>query len=66
MTPPFYSRYEARLHPGQLTLVPLRDGEMTLSVLVSTVIHLSDGDTRVQKCNDSDTFSLITHKNEYQ
>lgn len=66
-----WMKYEAQLHPGQLTLVPLRswgttDGEMTPSMPVSTVIHLSNGDTRVQKLNDSDTFSLITHKNEYQ
>ncbi|XP_070766720.1 uncharacterized protein [Enoplosus armatus] len=64
-------KYEVQLHPGQLTLVPLRrrvpaDGEVTSSVSVSTVIHLSDGDTSVQKPPSSDTFTLITHKNEYQ
>ncbi|GLD50442.1 formin-like protein 13 isoform X2 [Lates japonicus] len=65
------SRYEVQLHPGQLTLVPYRsrgptDGEVTSSVPVSIVIHLSDGDTRVQKPHSLDTFTLITHKNEYQ
>lgn len=35
-------------------------------VPVSTVIHLSDGDTKVQKPPNFDTFTLITHKNEYQ
>ncbi|KAK2851872.1 hypothetical protein Q5P01_008148 [Channa striata] len=61
-------KYEAQLHPGQLTLVPCGDagGQATSSVLESFVIHLSDGDTRVQKPQASDTFTLITHKNEYQ
>ncbi|XP_018546178.1 uncharacterized protein LOC108892814 isoform X2 [Lates calcarifer] len=64
-------KYEVQLHPGQLTLVPYRsrgptDGEVTSSVPVSIVIHLSDGDTRVQKPHSLDTFTLITHKNEYQ
>ncbi|CAG6021896.1 unnamed protein product [Menidia menidia] len=64
-------KYEAQLHPGQLTLVPLRqrapaDGELTSSVPRSIVIHLSDGDTSVQKPHGTDTFTLITHKNEYQ
>lgn len=68
---PFCYRYEVQLHPGQLTLVPFRqrgpaDGEVTSSVPVSTVIHLSDGDTSVQAPHGSDTFTLITHKNEYQ
>ncbi|XP_036958856.1 uncharacterized protein LOC119022273 [Acanthopagrus latus] len=45
-------KYEVKLHPGQLTLVPFRrrgpaDGEAPPTVPVSTVIHLSDGDTRV-------------------
>ncbi|KAM8754358.1 uncharacterized protein AB9X84_011204 [Acanthopagrus schlegelii] len=64
-------KYEVKLHPGQLTLVPFRrrgpaDGEAPPTVPVSTVIHLSDGDTRVQKPPNFDTFTLITHKNEYQ
>ncbi|XP_030589439.1 formin-like protein 13 [Archocentrus centrarchus] len=66
-----WAKYEAQLLPGQLTLVPLKgwdpaDGEMTSSVPVSTVIHLSDGDTCVQKLHGFNTFTLITHKNEYQ
>lgn len=32
----------------------------------SIVIHLSDGDTSVQKAQVTDTFILNTHKNEYQ
>ncbi|XP_044067459.1 formin-like protein 13 [Siniperca chuatsi] len=64
-------KYEVQLQPGELTLVPFRqrgpaDGEVTSSVPVSIVIHLSDGDTSVQKPDSSDTFTLITHKNEYQ
>lgn len=64
-------KYEVQLHPGQLTLVPIRrrgpaDDEVTLSGPVSTVVHLSDGNTSVQKPNGSDTFTLVTHKNEYQ
>ncbi|XP_054465140.1 uncharacterized protein LOC129099788 [Anoplopoma fimbria] len=64
-------KYEVQLHPGQLTLVPFRwrgpaDTEVTSSVPSSIVIHLSDGDTSVQKPNSSDAFTLITHKNEYQ
>ncbi|XP_029292542.1 formin-like protein 13 isoform X2 [Cottoperca gobio] len=62
-------KYEIQLHPGQLTLFPIRqrapaDGELRNSVPI--VIHLSDGDTSVQKPHNSDTFTLITHKNEYQ
>ncbi|XP_042348462.1 formin-like protein 13 [Plectropomus leopardus] len=64
-------KYDVHLHQGQLTLVPFRrqapaDGEVTTSVPRSTVIHLSDGDTRVQKPQSSDSFTLITHKNEYK
>ncbi|XP_070824872.1 uncharacterized protein [Chaetodon trifascialis] len=64
-------KYEVQLHPGQLTLVPIRrrgpaDDEVTSSGPVSTVVHLSDGNSSVQKPNGSDTFTLITHKNEYQ
>ncbi|KAM7411270.1 hypothetical protein PAMA_021318 [Pampus argenteus] len=63
-------KYEAQLHPGQLTLVPFKqrgiaDDEAISSVGTSIVIHLSDGDTSVQKSHNSDTFTLITHKNEY-
>lgn len=61
------SRYEVQLHPGQLTLVPFkRHDEVTSSAPMSTVIHLSDGDTSVQKRSSPDTFTLITHRNEYQ
>ncbi|XP_034733174.1 protein diaphanous homolog 1 [Etheostoma cragini] len=64
-------KYEVHLHLGQLTLIPYRgqdpaDGEVTSTVPVSIVVHLSDGDTSVQKPPSSDTFTLITHKNEYQ
>ncbi|XP_023248680.1 formin-like protein 17 [Seriola lalandi dorsalis] len=64
-------KYEVQLHPGQLTLFPFRcrgpaDDEVTPSVPVSIVIHLSDGDTSAQKAPSPDTFTLITHKNEYQ
>lgn len=67
----FSTRYEVQLHPGQLTLVPFRcrdpaDGEATSAVPVSIVIHLSDGDTRVEKPQCPDAFTLVTHKNEYQ
>ncbi|KAM9351041.1 uncharacterized protein ABDE67_008339 [Symphorus nematophorus] len=63
--------YEVQLHPGQLMLVPFKrrvpaDGEVTSPAPMSTVIHLSDGDTSVQKPPSPDTFTLITHKNEYQ
>ncbi|XP_028265570.1 formin-like protein 13 [Parambassis ranga] len=64
-------KYEVQLHPGQLTLVPLRQQSLSEEDLdscapVSIVIHLSDGDTSVQKPHSADTFILITHKNEYQ
>lgn len=64
-------KYEVQLHPGQLTLVPFKrrgpaDSEMTSWVPASITIHLSDGDTSVQKPHGPDTFTLITHKNEYQ
>ncbi|XP_058499142.1 protein diaphanous homolog 1 isoform X1 [Solea solea] len=64
-------KYEVQLHPGQLTLVPFRsrgpaDGELTSAVPMSTVIHLSDGDTSVQKPHSPDAFTLVTHKNQYQ
>lgn len=63
-------KYEAQLHPGQLTLVPFkrrlpRDGEAASPSSVSMVIHLSDGDTRVQTPYSPDSFTLVTHKNEY-
>lgn len=61
------SRCEVRLHPGQLTLVPFRrHDEGTSSAPMSTVIHLSDGDTSVQKRPGPDTFTLITRRNKYQ
>ncbi|PWA31832.1 hypothetical protein CCH79_00006398, partial [Gambusia affinis] len=64
-------KYKAQLHAGELTLVPFRqrsniNGDVTSSVPLSTVIHLSDGDTSVQKPHGYDTFILITHRNEYQ
>lgn len=64
-------KYEVQLHVGQLNLFPIKqqgpiDSEVTSSLPVSLVIHLSDGDTSVQKSHGSDTFTLITHKNEYQ
>lgn len=64
-------KYEVQLHRGQLTLSPLRRQEPTKDGLtsvapVSTVIHLSDGDTSVQcKFHSPDIFTLVTHKNEY-
>ncbi|XP_053704318.1 uncharacterized protein LOC128749102 isoform X3 [Synchiropus splendidus] len=63
-------KYEVQLHPGQLTLVPLKrrlppDGEATSPSTVSMVIHLSDGDTRVRTPCSLDSFTLVTHKNEY-
>uniref|UniRef100_A0A3Q2E124 Formin-like protein 13 n=1 Tax=Cyprinodon variegatus TaxID=28743 RepID=A0A3Q2E124_CYPVA len=64
-------KYTAQLHPGELTLLPVRqqsniDGDVTSSVPLSIVIHLSDGHTSVQKPYGPDTFVLNTHKNEYQ
>lgn len=64
-------KYEVQLHPGQLTLVPFKrrgpaDGEMASWVPASITIHLSDGDTSVHKPHSLNTFTLITHKNEYQ
>ncbi|XP_030209718.1 formin-like protein 3 isoform X5 [Gadus morhua] len=65
-------RYEAQLHPGQLILLPagrpavLPQGESTPTFNNSKVLHLSDGDTRVERSHSLDTFTLITHKNEYQ
>ncbi|XP_056441660.1 uncharacterized protein LOC130379063 [Gadus chalcogrammus] len=65
-------KYEAQLHPGQLILLPagrpavLPQGESTPTFNNSKVLHLSDGDTRVERSHSLDTFTLITHKNEYQ
>lgn len=61
-------RYEVKLHPGQLIMAPVKrrvtaDGEMTPAV--PTVIHLSDGNTTVQKTQSPETFSLSTNKNQY-
>ncbi|XP_061646671.1 uncharacterized protein LOC133486030 isoform X6 [Phyllopteryx taeniolatus] len=63
-------KYEVQLQPGQLTLGPFShrgaaDGELMSSKPVSVVIHLSDGDTKVQKPHSIDTFTLVTRKNEY-
>ncbi|XP_019721880.1 formin-like protein 13 [Hippocampus comes] len=63
-------KYEVQLHPGQLTLTPFSrrgaaDGELMTLTPVSVVIHLSDGDTSVQKPLSADTFTLVTRKNEY-
>lgn len=71
MPPPLSSRYEVRLHPGQLTLIPSKrhvpaDDEAASYAPAATVIHLSDGDTRVEKLHSPDTFSLVTHRNTYQ
>ncbi|XP_041700986.1 protein diaphanous homolog 1-like [Coregonus clupeaformis] len=65
-------KYEARLHPGQLTLLPITrravgaDGDMVTSSSLPVVIHFSDGDASVEKPRSCDTFTLLTHKNEYQ
>uniref|UniRef100_A0A3Q3K036 FH2 domain-containing protein n=1 Tax=Monopterus albus TaxID=43700 RepID=A0A3Q3K036_MONAL len=64
-------KYEVQLHPSQLTLVPFKnrgpaEDEETAFVLESIVIHLSDGDTSVQRPGSYDMFVLTTHKNEYQ
>ncbi|XP_051915401.1 uncharacterized protein LOC127596664 [Hippocampus zosterae] len=63
-------KYEVQLHPGQLILTPFSrrgaaEGELMSSTPVSVVIHLSDGDTSVQKPLSADTFTLVTRKNEY-
>lgn len=68
---PVRYRYEVQLHPGQLTLVPVKqrgpaNANGMFSGPSSIVIHLSDGDTSVQKPDVADMFTLITHKNEYQ
>ncbi|XP_029580221.1 uncharacterized protein LOC115168813 [Salmo trutta] len=59
-------KYEARLHPGQLNLLPISrravDGEQSLP----SVIHFSDGDNSLEKQHSCDTFTLLTHNNEYQ
>ncbi|KAM6924504.1 uncharacterized protein FYW49_004757 [Xenentodon cancila] len=64
-------KYMVELHPGQLTLVPFKqlnpmDSEVVSPASLSKVIHLSDGDTSVQKPKGTDTFTLNTHRNEYQ
>ncbi|CAL8325973.1 unnamed protein product [Merluccius merluccius] len=65
-------KYEAQLHPGQLILLPLghpavpSQGESTPAFNNSKVIHLSDGDTCVERSYSLDTFTLLTHKNKYQ
>ncbi|XP_046895459.1 formin-G isoform X2 [Hypomesus transpacificus] len=65
-------KYEAQLRPGQLTLVPTirrgvsDDSDVPSTAPLSIVIHLSDGDTSVEKQPSCDTFTLITHKNEHQ
>ncbi|XP_057685848.1 formin-H isoform X2 [Corythoichthys intestinalis] len=63
-------KYEVQLHSGQLTLSPFNrrrgaEGELVSSMPVSIVIHLSDGDTSVKKPHSTDTFTLVTRKNEY-
>ncbi|XP_019907059.1 formin-E isoform X2 [Esox lucius] len=63
-------KYEASLHPDQLTLLPSTqravgaDGDNPSFLPV--VIHLSDGDASVERLRSCDTFTLFTHKNEYQ
>ncbi|KAJ3586437.1 hypothetical protein NHX12_012835 [Muraenolepis orangiensis] len=64
-------KYEAQLHPGQLILLPMGrlatvSAESSPPFNNSKVIHLSDGDTRVERSHSLDTFTLITHKNEFQ
>lgn len=64
-------RYEVRLHPGQLTMMPSKpqvpgDDEAASYPPMATVVHLSDGDTRVETLHSPDAFTLITHKNTYQ
>ncbi|KAK5895172.1 hypothetical protein CesoFtcFv8_011790 [Champsocephalus esox] len=64
-------KYKVQLRPGELTMVPFKhrgpaDGEGSSSPTVPIVVHLSDGDTSVPKPHGSDTFTLITHKNQYQ
>ncbi|KAJ8016946.1 hypothetical protein DPEC_G00012630 [Dallia pectoralis] len=65
-------KYEAQLHPGQLTLVPSNRralgayGETDNPSSSPFVIHFSDGDASVERPRSCDTFTLFTHKNEYQ
>ncbi|XP_029520959.2 protein diaphanous homolog 1 [Oncorhynchus nerka] len=65
-------KYEAHLHPGKLTLLPISqrgvgaDGDMVTSSSLPVVIHFSDGEASVEKPRSCDTFTLLTHKNEYQ
>ncbi|KAK6303327.1 hypothetical protein J4Q44_G00257810 [Coregonus suidteri] len=65
-------KYEARLHPGQLTLLPISrravdaDGGTVTSSSLPVVIHFSDGDNSLEKPHSCDTFTLLTHNNEYQ
>ncbi|XP_077432544.1 uncharacterized protein LOC144058132 isoform X2 [Vanacampus margaritifer] len=63
-------KYEVQLHPGQLTLIPFSrqgaaEGDRVSATPLSVVIHLSDGDTSVQKPHSADTFTLVTRKNQY-
>ncbi|XP_076023244.1 uncharacterized protein LOC143013485 [Genypterus blacodes] len=63
-------KYEVQLHPGQLILVPFSrraptDGDTPSTGTMSMVIHLSDGDTSVEAPHSPDTFTLVTHKNQY-
>ncbi|XP_068599255.1 uncharacterized protein [Brachionichthys hirsutus] len=64
-------RFEVKLHPDQLVLLPLQRGspsssEGPSSRPRSTVIHLSDGDTSVQNAPSQDAFTLVTYKDQYQ
>ncbi|KAL1020596.1 hypothetical protein UPYG_G00002190 [Umbra pygmaea] len=65
-------KYDACLHPGQLTLNPISrravgaDWLMENSLSLPIVIHLSDGDASVETQGSCDAFTVLTHKNEYQ
>ncbi|XP_029361871.1 formin-like protein 13 [Echeneis naucrates] len=59
-------KYQVQLHQAQLTLVPFGCRDPADAVPQCVVIHLSDGDTSVQKPDSPDAFTLTTHKNEYQ
>ncbi|XP_077565556.1 uncharacterized protein LOC144180879 [Stigmatopora nigra] len=63
-------KYDVQLYTGQLTLSPINrrgttEGELVSSTPVSIVIHLSNGDTSVEKPHSTDKFTLVTRKNDY-
>ncbi|XP_045548713.1 uncharacterized protein [Salmo salar] len=59
-------KYEARLHPGQLNLLPISRRAVDEEQSLPFVIHFSDGDNSLEKQHSCDTFTLLTHNNEYQ